>query len=558
MKEMTKKKYLIVGGVAGGASTAARLRRLDEHAEIIIFERGSYISYANCGLPYYLGGVIQDRANLLVQTAEAFKARFNVDVRVASTVTRIDRSTKTLTILDMKSGQVYTESYDKLILSPGAAPIKPDVPGIQSEGIFTLRSVSDTDLIKEYISNNSLTRAVVIGAGYIGVEMAENLSHAGLVVTIVEKSHQVLPVLDFPVAATVQQYLRTKDIQLVLENAVTSFSRVDGALTLTLADGNSITTDLVIVSIGVRAESELARTAGLFIGSHGGIIVDEYLQTSDKDIYAVGDAIEFISPITGKPLPTYLAGPASKQGRICANNLVLGNKYTFNGSINSAIVKIFDMTVGIAGSSSRALHASKVRHCISVTHGNSHSTYYPDSKRLSIHITFCCDTGKLLGAQVIGFAGVDKRLDVLASIIKREGTIFDLVEFEQAYAPPFSAAKDPVNVAGLVADNIFTGLAKVCYVEDVEKISGKSFVLDVRQPSEFQSGHIPGAVNIPLPELRSRINEIPANSAVMVYCQVGLRGYVAQRILLQRGIEKVKNLSGGYLSWSIFDSELTK
>lgn len=554
---MTKKKYLIVGGVAGGASTAARLRRLDEHAEIIIFERGSYISYANCGLPYYLGGVIQDRAKLLVQTAEAFKARFNVDVRVASTVTRIDRAGKMITVLDMKSGQIYTEHYDKLILSPGAAPIRPNVPGVNSEGIFTLRSVSDTDLIKEYISNKSLKRAVVIGAGYIGMEMAENLSHAGLDVTVVEKASTILPVLDFQVAATVQNYIRSKNIQLILNNAVTGFSRIDGELTLSLAQGPDIKTDLVIVSIGVRAESELAQTAGLFIGSHGGIIVDEYLQTSDRDIYAVGDAIEFVSPITGKPIPTYLAGPASKQGRICANNIVQGNKHKFNGSINSAIVKIFDMTVGIAGSSSAALKASKVPHIVSTTHGNSHSTYYPDSKRLSIHITFSPDNGKLLGAQVVGMAGVDKRLDVLASIIKRGGTIDEMVEFEQAYAPPFSAAKDAVNVAGLVADNIINGLSKVCYVEDVKDLADKFYVLDVRQPAEFEAGHIPRAANIPLPSLRSRIEEIPKGMPVLVYCQVGLRGYVAQRILLQRNFRTVLNLSGGYTSWKVYDAEST-
>lgn len=554
---MTKKKYLIVGGVAGGASTAARLRRLDEHAEIIIFERGSYISYANCGLPYYLGGVIQDRAKLLVQTADAFKARFNVDVRVASTVTRIDRAGKMITVLDMKSGQIYTEHYDKLILSPGAAPIRPNVPGVNSEGIFTLRSVSDTDLIKEYISNKSLKRAVVIGAGYIGMEMAENLSHAGLDVTVVEKASTILPVLDFQVAATVQNYIRSKNIQLILNNAVTGFSRIDGELTLSLAQGPDIKTDLVIVSIGVRAESELAQTAGLFIGSHGGIIVDEYLQTSDRDIYAVGDAIEFVSPITGKPIPTYLAGPASKQGRICANNIVQGNKHKFNGSINSAIVKIFDMTVGIAGSSSAALKASKVPHIVSTTHGNSHSTYYPDSKRLSIHITFSPDNGKLLGAQVVGMAGVDKRLDVLASIIKRGGTIDEMVEFEQAYAPPFSAAKDAVNVAGLVADNIINGLSKVCYVEDVKDLADKFYVLDVRQPAEFEAGHIPRAANIPLPSLRSRIEEIPKGMPVLVYCQVGLRGYVAQRILLQRNFRTVLNLSGGYTSWKVYDAEST-
>lgn len=554
---MTKKKYLIVGGVAGGASTAARLRRLDEHAEIIIFERGSYISYANCGLPYYLGGVIQDRAKLLVQTAEAFKARFNVDVRVASTVTRIDRAGKMITVLDMKSGQIYTEHYDKLILSPGAAPIRPNVPGVNSEGIFTLRSVSDTDLIKEYISNKSLKRAVVIGAGYIGMEMAENLSHAGLDVTVVEKASTILPVLDFQVAATVQNYIRSKNIQLILNNAVTGFSRLDGELTLSLAQGPDIKTDLVIVSIGVRAESELAQTAGLFIGSQGGIIVDEYLQTSDRDIYAVGDAIEFVSPITGKPIPTYLAGPASKQGRICANNIVQGNKHKFNGSINSAIVKIFDMTVGIAGSSSAALKASKVPHIVSTTHGNSHSTYYPDSKRLSIHITFSPDNGKLLGAQVVGMAGVDKRLDVLASIIKRGGTIDEMVEFEQAYAPPFSAAKDAVNVAGLVADNIINGLSKVCYVEDVKDLADKFYVLDVRQPAEFEAGHIPRAANIPLPSLRSRIEEIPKGMPVLVYCQVGLRGYVAQRILLQRNFRTVLNLSGGYTSWKVYDAEST-
>jgi NADPH-dependent 2,4-dienoyl-CoA reductase/sulfur reductase-like enzyme len=433
-------KYLIIGAVAGGASTAARLRRMDEQAEIILFEKGGYVSYANCGLPYYIGEVINDRDLLFVQTVASFNKRFNIEVRIYSEVKSIDAAQKLITVTDLKTGETYTESYDKLVLSPGAEPIRPPLPGIDLDGIFTLRSVPDMDRIKEFAKNRRLGHAVIIGGGFIGLEMAENLHHLGMKVTIIEMGNQVLAPLDFPLAAIVQQHIRSKGLDLRLSSAVTGFDKLKNGVRVTLKDAEPINADVVILSIGVRPDTRLAQAAGLELGVSKGIKVNEYLQTSDPDIYAVGDAIEFPNPLTGRSMSTYLAGPANKQGRICANNMVLGNVQKYPGSINTAIVKVFDMTVGTTGMASKHLQAAGIDHLVSTTHSGSHAGYYPGSKQMSIQLCFGPGTGQLLGAQVAGFKGVDKRLDLLASAIKRESTIHELTEFEHAYAPPFSSA----------------------------------------------------------------------------------------------------------------------
>ena len=542
-------KYIVVGAVAGGASTAARLRRLNEHAEIIIFEKGEYISYANCGLPYYIGDVIKDRHKLFVQTATSFNKRFNIDVRTTTEVTAIDPSKKTVTALEQTTGRLYEESYDKLILSPGAEPIRPPLPGIASEGIFTLRNVKDTDYIKSFVQQKHIKKAIVIGAGFIGLEMAENFHDLGLDVTIIEMGNQILAPVDFPVAAIVQQHIRSKGVDLRLNVAVTGFSKSKKGVDVALNNGETITADMVLLSIGVRPDTRLAVAAGLKIGNARGIWVNEFLQTSNPDIYAVGDAIEFGNPITGQSMITYLAGPANKQGRICANNVVLGNVQKYHGSINTAIVKVFDMTVGTAGTAAKHLKAANINHIVSNTQNGSHAGYYPNSKQMNIQIAFSPDDGRLLSAQVVGYDGVDKRLDVLSSYIKQKGTIYDLIEFEHGYAPPYSSAKDPVNMAGFVAENILLNRLKVFYWNELENLGTADILLDVRRIDEFDAGKINGAINIPLDEIRSRLGEIPKEKNIYIYCEAGLRGYLVQRILKQNGYRYVSNLSGGYNLW---------
>ena len=548
-------KYIIVGGVAGGASTAARLRRMDEKAVIILFEKGSYISYANCGLPYYIGDVITDRNQLFVQTAASFKQRFNIEARVQSEVLSIDTTTKTVQVKNWANQEVYTESYDKLVLSPGAEPIRPPLEGIDSEGIFTLRNVMDTDKIKAYVSRFPKGKAVVIGAGFIGLEMAENFHHLGMEVTIIEMGNQVLAPVDFTIAAIAQQHIRSKGVNLLLNTAVTGFSKEGNGLKVMMKDKESIDADIVILSIGVKPDTRLAVAAGIETGKGRGILVNEYLQTSNADIYAVGDAIEFMNPITGNSMPTYLAGPANKQGRICANNMVLGNKQVYHGSINTAIVKIFDITVAVSGVASKHLKAGEIPHLVSITHSGSHAGYYPGSEQMTIQIAFSPEDGKLLGAQVIGTDGVDKRIDTLSSVIQRGSTINELTEFEHAYAPPYSSAKDPVNMAGFVAENIMEKRLQVVPWTAVEKIGSNDLLVDVRMPHEFSAENITGSINIPVDELRERLNELPKDQTIYIYCQIGLRGYLAQRILLQNGYEKVYNISGGYKLWDACNKE---
>ncbi|MCX6290614.1 MAG: FAD-dependent oxidoreductase [Bacteroidetes bacterium] len=542
-------KYIIVGAVAGGASTAARLRRMDEQAEIIIFEKGEYISYANCGLPYYIGDVIKDRNKLFVQTAAAFNRRFNIDVRVMTEVTAIDPSRKIITAKEQTTGKIYEEAYDKLVLSPGAEPIRPPLPGIMSEGIFTLRNVNDTDYIKNYIQQKKAKKAVVIGGGFIGLEMAENLHDIGLDVTIVEMTNQIMAPVDFPIAAIVQEHIRSKGVHLHLNTTVTGFEKNDKQLNVLLKNGDALDADIIILSIGVRPDTKLATAAGLQIGDAKGIRVNEYLQTSDPDIYAVGDAIEFRNPITNQSMITYLAGPANKQGRICADNIVLGNVKKYNGAINTAIVKVFDMTVASAGTASKHLHAANIQHVVSTTHNGSHAGYYPGAKQMSIQIAFSPEDGRLLSAQIAGYDGVDKRLDVMASVIKRNGTIYELTEFEHAYAPPYSSAKDPVNMSGFVAENILHKRLNIFYWNEFDKIKPGDLLIDVRRKDEFDSGKINNAINIPIDEIRDRLSEIPKDKNIFIYCEAGLRGYLAQRILKQSGYHQVFNMSGGYRLW---------
>ena len=542
-------KYIIVGAVAGGATTAARLRRLDEHAKIIIFEKGEYISYANCGLPYYIGNVIKDRNKLFVQTAASFNKRFNIDVRTTTEVTAINPAKKTVTALEQITGRLYEETYDKLILSPGADPVRPPLPGINSEGIFTLRNVKDTDYIKSYVQQKHIKKAVVIGAGFIGLEMAENFHDLGLDVAVIEMGNQVLAPVDFPIAAIVQQHIRGKGVNLRLNVTVTGFTKNGAQIEVSLNNGEVIAADMVILSIGVRPDTRLAVQAGLKTGAARGIWVNEYLQTSDPDIYAVGDAIEFENPITGQSMITYLAGPANKQGRICANNVALGNVQKYHGSINTAIVKVFDMTVGTAGTASKHLKVANVSHIVSNTQNGSHAGYYPDSKQMNIQIAFSPEDGRLLSAQIVGHDGVDKRLDVLSSYIKQKRTIYDLIEFEHAYAPPYSSAKDPVNMAGFVAENILLNRLKVFYWNEFDKLMPDDILLDVRRNDEYSAGKIANAINIPIDEIRSRLGEIPKEKNIYIYCEAGLRGYLAQRILKQNGYRHVSNLSGGYNLW---------
>ena len=549
-------RVLIIGGVAGGATAAVRLRRMDEKAEIILFERGKYVSYANCGLPYYIGGTIGLRDRLFVQTAEGFINRFNIDIRLESEVVSVNAENKTVSIQKIENGEIYTESFDKLILSTGAEPVRPPIPGIDHPDIFTLRNIPDTDAIKAYIEQQRPKRAVIIGGGFIGLEMAENLHDAGLHVDIVERGNQVMGPLDLSMASFVHQHLKDKKVNLWLEENVTGFDSSENGLKVCLESGKSIETDMVICSIGVRPEKQLAESAGLKIGKLGGIEVNEYMQTSDPDIYAVGDAVEIFNPVTGTQALIPLAGPANKQARIAADNILEGNKHTYKGTIGTSIAKVFDLTVATAGVSAKVLKRSGLEYTSSYTHGTAHAGYYPGALPLSIKIIFSPSSGQLLGAQVVGFDGVDKRIEMLAQVIQRKGTIYDLSELEQAYAPPFSSAKDPVNIAGFVAENILKKRMQVIYWRDVSELDfSKDYLLDVRTIHEFDLDHIEGAVNIPVDELRNRLSEIPTDKRIITYCAVGLRGYIAYRILTQQGFSNIYNLSGGFRTYSMASCE---
>lgn len=546
-------KCVIVGGVAGGMSTAARLRRLDERAEIVVFERGEYISYANCGLPYYIGGVIKERSNLLVQTVESFARRFNVDVRVKSEVLKIDREKKEVLVRDLRTGNEYTEKYDKLVLSPGATPVKPPIPGIDLPNIFTLRDIRDTDRIKEFIDSNKPRRALIVGAGFIGLEMAENLARRGILVTIVEAMEQVMGVIDFEMAALVHQHLKTKNVEFYLKDSVASFDKdLDGRIVVNLSSGRKLSVDMVILSIGVRPESKLAKEAGLEIGERGHIVVNDYLQTSDPDIYAIGDAIEVYHPVIKKKIGIPLAWPANLQGRIVADNIVFGNVRKYKGSIGTAIAKVFDITVAVTGATEKLLKREGIPYKYVIIHPSSHAGYYPGALPMSLKLIFSPEDGRILGAQAVGYDGVDKRIDVLSTAIQAGLTVYDLVDLDHAYAPPYSSAKDPVNIAGYVAENVLTGKQKIITWEEFLNSDKSSiFVLDVRTRDEYDLGHIEGAVNIPVDELRNNLDKLPRDKKIVVYCGVGLRAYVACRILYQNGFEEVYNLTGGYKTYEV-------
>lgn len=552
-------KHLIIGGVAGGATAAARIRRVDEFAEIIIFEKGKYISYANCGLPYYIGGIIEDRDDLFLQTPESFGKRFNVEVRVENTVTGIDTAGKTVAVR-RADGSDYIEPYDKLLLSPGATPVKPPLEGIDSDKIFTLRDVPDTDRIKNYLATHQVQKAVVVGAGFIGFEMAENLHRAGVEVSIVEMLNQVLAPVDFSIAAHVRQHLLQKGVNLYLEQTVERFEQKEDKVNVCLKSGKIIPADMVLLSIGVRPETSLAKTAGLKIGETGGIWVNEYLETSAQDVYAVGDAIEFPHPLTGKPWLNYLANPANRQGRLVADNMVKGNTVKYEGAIGTAIAKVFDLMVATTGLAAKKLKQMNIPYQSSHTHSSSHAGYYPGGTQISIKLTFDPQTGKLYGAQGVGHKGIDKRIDQIALLIKQGGTVFDLTKVEHCYAPPFSSAKDPVAIAGYTAVNIVNGRMPVVHWREMQTVDPQKItLLDVRTEGERAGGKfIPHSMNIPLDDLRERLNEIPKDKPVYIYCAVGLRGYLALQILTQRGFTNVKNLSGGYKTYAIATKLITE
>lgn len=543
-------KYLIIGGVAGGATAAARLRRIDENAEIILFEKGKHISFANCGLPYYIGNTIEQREALFLQTPTSFGDRFNVDVRNNQEVISIDPNKKSVQV-KRANGKIYEETYDKLLLSPGANPFIPKIEGVDSEGIFTLRNVEDTDRIKNYAINHKIQHAVVIGAGFIGLEMVENLHHLGIQVSIVEMANQLMPTLDYEMAAFLKMEMVSQHVKMHLGTSATRFYKENNKLQISLSNGETLSADMVILSVGVRPNTALAQSAGIKLGVTGGIWVDEYLQTSVPDIYAVGDVIEYPHPITRKPWLNFLANPANRQGRIVADNIVWGNKISYEGAIGTAIAKVFNMTAASTGLSEKKLQQEQIPYLTSITHSNSHAGYYPNAQMMALKLTFSPESGKIFGAQIVGYDGVDKRIDQIALLIKNGGTIHDLTLVEHAYAPPFSSAKDPVAIAGYVACNIYDGLMPTITWRDLaEEKLPEGTLIDVRTLQEFTEGAIPNAIHIPVDELRERLDEIPEDKPIYLYCGVGLRGYVALKILTQSGFKNVYNLSGGYRTYA--------
>ena len=539
-------KTIIIGGVAGGASAAARLRRLDETAEIVILERGEYVSFANCGLPYYIGGAITDRENLTLQTPESFRARFRIDVRVCSEAVKINPEAKAVTVKNLRTGETYEEAYDSLILSPGAEPIKPDIAGIDSEMVFTLRNIPDTLKIKNYMDTAKPRSAVVVGGGYIGVEMAENLAEAGLDVSIVELADHLIASLDLDMAVDVHRYIKKKGIRLYLQNGVTAIR--DHAVALQRGE---IPADMVILSVGVRPETALAKACGIPVNARGSIVVDSHMKTNLPDIYAVGDAVEVKDFITGNPTFVPLAGPANKQGRIAADNIA-GHGSAYTGTQGSSVLKLFDMTVATTGLSEKSAKAAGIAYDKTYTYSGSHASYYPGASSMSIKVLWDKATHKLLGAQIVGFDGVDKRMDVLAAAIRFGAKVTDLANLELCYAPPFGSAKDPVNMVGFVAENVISGKVKQFFWHDVEALprDGSVTLLDVRTKTEAARGMIDGFVNIPLDSLRENLDRISKDKPVYVHCHSGLRSYIACRILTGNGYDCC-NLAGG---WRLYES----
>ncbi len=545
-----KKRILIVGGVAGGASCAARARRMSEAAEIIIFERGPYVSFANCGLPYYVGDVIKEEESLLVATPELFRERFNIEVRLESEVMSIDRHQKKIEVGDRKSRNLYNETYDALVLAPGSAPIRPPLPGIDLPGIHTLRTIPDSRQIKQWIQERKANKAVVVGGGFIGLEMTENLYNLGLYITLIEASPQVMPLIDPEMASPIHDYLITKKVSLHLGDAVSGFEQnPNGTLTISTSAGAKQTADLVILAIGIRPEIGLAKDAGIEIGERGGIRVDEQMRTSDQWIWAVGDAVEVRDFVIGEWTLMPLAGPANRQGRIAAD-VILGRDASFRGTQGTAICKVFDLTVASTGASEKAINRCGIQGKSAkfekiYLHPGHHAGYYPGAKPITIKLIFSTEDGKILGAQAVGEEGVAKRIDVIAAAIQMGATIYDLEEAELCYAPQFGTAKDPVNIAGMIAANVLRGDAPVTHWDKVHQ--DHQTILDVREPDEFNADHFEGAINIPLGQLRNRMGELDQDGEILSYCAVGQRSYYASRALRQHGFN-ARNISGGYKS----------
>ena len=543
-------KVVIIGGVAGGASAAARLRRLDEQAEIILLERGEYISFANCGLPYYIGGVIKEKSALTLQTPQQFYNRFRIDVRVKNEALAIDPVRHIVTIRRIDDGSTYEESYDKLILSPGAGPIRPPIPGMDDEAVFTLRNIPDTMKIDAFIRENHPKSAVVVGGGYIGVEMAENLSHAGIDTTIVELSDHLIAPLDFDMAADVHNYLAQKGVSVILNNGVTAIDRENGRLNVKLQNG-AVSADLLIMAVGVRPETTLAKECGLLLNTRGAIVVNERMETTDPNIYAVGDAVEVTDFVSKNAAVIPLAGPANKQGRIAADN-ICGGDSRYTGTQGSAVLKIFDMAVATTGLNEKSASAVGIDYDKTYTFSASHASYYPGANNMSVKLLWEKGTLKLIGAQIVGFDGVDKRMDVLATAIRFGAKVTDLTELELCYAPPFGSAKDPVNMAGFVAENVVSGKLKQFFWHDVASLprDGSVTLLDVRTDTERSRGAIDGFMHIPLDSLREHLSEIPKGKPVYVHCHSGLRSYIACRILTGYGYD-CYNLAGG---WRLYEA----
>lgn len=551
-------EYVIIGGVAGGATVAARLRRMDEEATITLIEKGVHISYANCGLPYYIGDTISDRNALFLQTPTTFGNRFNVDVRVQTEVTAIDRDHKCITCHNLRTGKESTLKYDKLVLSPGSMAVIPNIAGVTLPNIFTLKDVADTDAIKQHIvtmGDSAEKTAVVLGGGFIGLEMVENLSKVGMKVILIEQGEHIMPSLDKEIALELQHHLRDCGVQVLTQHTVVAFEATEAAQTVVVCqEGEKITADFVLLSVGVKPQTALAEGAGLTIGATGGIAVNDYMQTTDPDIYAVGDAVETINPLTQDRQCCFLAGPTNKQARIAADNIALGNHRTYKGSINTAIAKVFDYVIGRTGLSEAEVKRRNLPYQTSITHTASNATYYPGSFPVSIKIQFDPMSGKLWGATLCGTVGVDKRLDLLAHTIADGGTIYQLTEFDHAYAPPFSSAKDAVIVAGYVAENIIKQRVHPIQWHELQRMlkqrgSEDFLLIDVRSVMENRAGTIEGAVNYPLEELREYIEDLPTDKTIVLFCAIGLRGYIASRMLLQSGFERVYNLSGGFKTY---------
>lgn len=542
---MNVSKVLIVGGVAGGASAAARLRRLNEDVEIILFEKGEYISFANCGLPYYIGGEIKNKSDLTLQTPKGFGRRFKVDVRTFNEVISINKEEKTVEVINHLTSEKYIESYDALLLSPGAEPFRPGIEGINLDKVFTLRNIPDTYKIKDYITENSPKSATIIGGGFIGVEMAENLVTAGVKVDLIEMQNQVMPPFDYDMACIIQNEMRMHGINLMLETALEKIEENGSSLKVYTNKG-TVDTDMVILAIGVKAESKIAVDAGLSVNQRGGIIVNDNMFTSDEHILAVGDAIEVLDYNTKEKAMVPLAGPANKQGRIAADNIA-GIKSKYRGTQGSSILKVFNLTAASTGINEKTAKRLGINYEKSFTVSSSHASYYPGSEEMYVKLIFHKDTGKVLGAEIAGGEGVDKRCDVIASVIHFNGTVDDLTKLELCYAPPYSSAKDPVNMAGYVAENILNGVSKIFHHHEVSdlKRDGSIHLIDTRTRGEYAAGHIEGFINIPVDNLRQHLSELDKNKKVYIVCQVGLRGHVACRILQGHGFDSY-NLSGGY------------